>query len=122
MSDPTVSSRLDAASLLVKYAEAVVAKQSTISGADLLNLLRQRFSEVAEMVEQIEHPAPVGKCRHCGYDVVERIDGVLAHALPDGGIGDRGCRANLFHFDEDRWIEMRDAWRGLTATLERQRR
>lgn len=61
---------------------------------------------------------PAGPCRHCGYQTV--YAGIrLLHARPDGGPGNRQCRANLFYFDEERWLENPPQLRNKAAELRR---
>jgi len=59
-----------------------------------------------------------GPCRHCGFETVYSGER-LFHATPDGGAGNRGCRANLFYFDEQRWLQNPADLKGKTASLPR---
>ncbi len=60
-----------------------------------------RAAEKGLTPEQLRHPE--GKCRHCGLPVAKRGDGSWTHVGPDGQT-DRGCRAALFHVDEEAWF------------------
>jgi hypothetical protein len=52
--------------------------------------------------EQLKRPED--KCRYCDLPIAERSDGSWVHVGPNGET-DRGCRAALFHLDEDAWLE-----------------
>lgn len=52
--------------------------------------------------EQLIHPE--ARCRYCDLPIAERSDGTWTHVGPNGET-DRGCRAALFHIDEDTWFK-----------------